>query len=172
MPDASPRTDPLAQVDPWTALRDGRMQLLAALDGLGTDDLDRRVAADGLNLRLGEAAALHAAWDRLHAAFFAGLVAGEVRTATEPDVASLALIETVEALAESIDAARRAMLEAAAGIDSERYEERVAAPWDSSIVDSVRGYLVAMAMRDGLLAEAIVEARGGEGGRHDREHGA
>jgi hypothetical protein len=159
MPDAEARFDPLVRIDPWTALRDGRMQLLAAIDRLAPEDLDRRIAIDGFDLRIAEAAALHVAWDRLHRTFFAGIVDGEVSTATEPEPAGLDALETVEAVAGDLDAARREMLEAAAGIAVERYEERIAAPWDGAVIESIRGYLVAMAMRDGMLAEAIVAAR-------------
>ncbi len=159
MSDALPPFDPLTRVDPWAALRDGRMQLLAALDRLREEELDLRVSADGLELRIAEAAALHAAWDRVHRAFFTGLVDGDVRASAEPSVADLEVALTAEALSVDLEDARREVLEAAAGIGGERYEERVASPWDGEVVDSIRGYLVALAMRDGILAEAIVEAR-------------
>lgn len=145
--------------DPWAALQDGRRQLLAALDAC-----DPRSGARMLAIRefagLGEGAGTlasmllaHAARDREHAAFFAAL--GPEDTAQPPAEADAVDATDWPAVRAEVDAARRAMLEAVAGLAAGRWEQPLLPPWAGAGEESLPSLLVVRAMCDGLLAEAI-----------------
>lgn len=159
--DANIEVDDLfARFDPWAALDDGRRQLVAALDTCGP-------RSGALALAIPEFAALgesagsvasmlvaHAARDRAHAVFFATLDADDA-VGRPIDVAAVDGADWVAVRAD-LDAARLAMLEAAAGLASEQWERTLAPPWDAEPGETVAGLLIVRAISDGLLANAIL----------------
>jgi hypothetical protein len=160
--------DPLASVDLWVALDDGRAQLLAAIDGLDAGAAGLRV--EGGAWRILDALSHIAAWDELHASFLRALAAGrrDFEVVASPEHAwaawnaeRIAEAEgaTLAAALERLHAARAEMLEALASLEAACYDERLLAPWGYE--DSVRGFMVAQAMHDGGHAEAIRAARAG-----------
>lgn len=147
------------RVDPWAALQDGRRQLLAALDACDSR-WGARILAIPEFASLGETTGplralllAHAARDRAHAAFFVALDSED--TAQAP--AEVAAVDATDwsAVRAEVEAARRAMLEAVAGLASERWEQRLLPPWEGADEESLPSLLVVRAMCDGILADAI-----------------
>lgn len=150
---------PFAGIDPWAALQDGRRQLTAALDACDPRSGARTLAIPEF-ANLGETAGTlnvlllaHAARDRAHATFFASLDAiGAVDRANadgEPDSGDWSAVR------EEVEAARVAMLEAAAGLASEHWERHLSPPWVEADGESLVSLLVIRAMCDGILADAV-----------------
>jgi hypothetical protein len=155
--------DLFARFDPWAALDDGRRQLVAALD-----TCDSRSGALALAIpqfaALGDSAGsvasmllAHAARDRAHAVFFAALDAGDAVDGPI-DVVAVDVADWL-AVRAAVDAARLAMLEAAAGLTSEQWERTLAPPWDVEPGETVAELLIVRAIADGLLADAILALR-------------
>lgn len=165
--------DLISRFDPWAALDDGRRQLIAALD-----TCDARSGALALAIpefaALGESAGsvatmllAHAERDRAHAVFFAALDRhDEANTPIEVPAIDVTDWHAVRA---DVDAARLAMLEAAAGLGSEQWERTLLPPWDSAPGETLAGLLTVRAIADGLLANAILalgdEPPGGQAAR-------
>ena len=152
-----------AHVDPWAVLQDGRRQLLAALDACDPRSGARTLAIPefaNLGETTGTLSALllaHAARDRTHAAFFTSLGASEggprsitVAVDIPEDIAG-----DWPAIRAEVEAARLAMLEATAGLASERWEQRLLPPRAGAAEESLPSLLVVRAMCDGILADAI-----------------
>ncbi|MEX2230105.1 MAG: maleylpyruvate isomerase N-terminal domain-containing protein [Dehalococcoidia bacterium] len=72
---ASDGVDALAGIDPWSALEDGRAQLLRALDGLTPADAARPLA-DAPGWSVADLLTHVSAWDELTARFLRALAAG------------------------------------------------------------------------------------------------
>lgn len=155
--------DLLSSFDPWAALQDGRTQLLAALDAC-----DARSGA--LTLAIPEFAALgessgtlsalllaHAVREREHASFFRSLAPSVGSDASAAPTPGLAAVDVTVWLAVrvEVDEAHDAMLEAAANLPAERWDEVLRPPWAGADPDSLAGLLVVRAMSDGILADAI-----------------
>jgi hypothetical protein len=166
--------DPLLAIDPWVALMDGRSQLLRAIDGLDAAGAARAAHADADAdpdaetdaWTVGDLLTHLAAWDELHTRLFRALAeGGTAGPALPPDTdratwnAARVAESRGDALAarvERLHAARAALIEAAAALEGERFDARVATPW--GVDDSPRAALVAQAMHDGMHAETIVAA--------------
>jgi len=159
--DANTEVDDLfARFDPWAALDDGRRQLVAALETCNP-------RSGALTLAIPEFAALgesagsvasmlvaHAARDRAHAVFFAAL---DTTDAVGAPIDSAAVdVADWGAVRADLDAARLAMLEAAAGLGSEQWERTLVPPWDAEPGETLAGLLIVRAIADGLLANAIL----------------
>lgn len=159
--------DPLASIDLWSALQDGRGQLLRAIDGLDDASAALAVHADG-DWSIADLLTHVAAWDELCADFFARVAGGERRfeVVAAPDdqwatwnatriaeARGAALAVRTERLHECHDQ----LLGAAAGIGEAVFDEHVEAPW--GVEDSVRAHLLTRAMHDGEHALTILEAR-------------
>ncbi|RJQ11873.1 MAG: hypothetical protein C4558_02870 [Dehalococcoidia bacterium] len=146
-------------IDPWTALQDGRRQLIDALDAC-----DPRLAMQMLTIpefanwgdSTGPLSALllaHAERDRAHAAFFASLNAGDTTRTSTPSTGVIA--GDWAAVRSEIDAARFAMLEAAANLSPECWERPLFPPWEGIVEEYLPSLLIVRAMCDGILAGAI-----------------
>lgn len=160
--DSSPGIDDLKffqSIDPWTALQDGRRQLIGALDAC-----DPRLAMRMLTIpefaNLGESTGplsalllAHAERDRAHAAFFASLNAGDTICTSTPDTDVIA--DDWAAVRSEIDAARFVMLEAAANLSPECWDRPLFPPWEGSVGEYLPSLLIVRAMCDGILAGAI-----------------
>ena len=150
---------PFDLVDPWAALQDGRRQLLAAIEAAGP-----RFAARTLTIPefadLGPATAsvldhlrAQALRDRAHAAFFASLQSGA--PPPTPDGTTPPLTREWRATVEEVEAARLAMLEAAAALSSTHWEHPLTPTWPDAVAEPLAAMLLVRAMCDGILAEAI-----------------
>lgn len=160
--DALPGIDDLSffqRIDPWTALQDGRRQLIEALDAA-----DPRWGARVLTIpefaNLGDATGslhflllAHAERDRAHASFFAALDSDGHAPATVPSIE--VAIDHWDAVRSEVVAARLAMLEAAAALAPEHWDRPLRPPWEDSGEDYLASLLILRAMCDGILATAI-----------------
>jgi len=163
--------DPLAGIDVWTALQDGRGQLLRAIDGLDDASAVLAVHEDG-DWSIADLLTHVAAWDELCADFFARVAGGErsFETVAAPDdqwatwnatrIAE-ARSASLEARTERLHQCHDMLLEAAVGIAESVFDEYVEAPW--GVEDSVRAHLLTRAMHDGEHAYTIREARARSG---------
>lgn len=155
---------PFAGIDPWAALHDGRRQLAAALDACDPRSRARTLAIPEF-ANLGETSGTlsamllaHAARDRAHAAFFASLDA--IGAADRPSSGNDPDSDDWSAVRAEVEAARRAMLEAAAGLAVEHWERRLSPPWVDAAEESLLSLLVVRAMCDSILADAVATLAG------------
>ncbi|MDA1004580.1 MAG: DinB family protein [Chloroflexi bacterium] len=162
-PDEGERDDPLLSVDPWTALQDGRAQLLRAIDAL-TAEAAVRALANAPGWSIADALTHLAAWDELTGRFLRALAAGArdlpVEAAPEDEWAAwnaaqiaAARDAPLAARVERLHDARAELFAAAAAIDLALFDEPFATPWGTR--DTVRAYLVGQAMHDGMHAESL-----------------
>ena len=158
--------DPLAMVDHVTALRDGRAQLLSALEGV--DDAAAEQVVHG-EWRVHDLLTHLAAWDEMVAAFLRDLASGarDFALTASPDddwsgwnAAQLLApaLDGFESRLERLHAARESLFEALWGLDDAALNESVLPPW--GIEDVVRGHLIAQALHDAQHADTIREALG------------
>ena len=158
--------DPLAMVDHQTALRDGRAQLLAALEGVDDAAAGRVVHGEW---RVHDLLTHIAAWDEMVAAFLRDLATGirdfELTAAPTDDWSAWNAGTLPEHTADGIDtrmermhAARDALFEALWALENAVLSESVMAPWGTE--DLVRGHLIAQALHDAQHADTIREALG------------
>lgn len=150
---------PLEGIDPWVALQDGRRQLTAVLDACDPRSGARPLAIPEF-VNLGETAGTlsamllaHAARDRAHAEFFASL--GTIDVSSPPDSRSEVDFEDWPAVRAEVEAARTAMLEAAAGVVAAHWRRSLSPPWAGAAGESLTSLLVFRAMCDGILADAV-----------------
>jgi hypothetical protein len=139
--------DPFARIDPFVALMDGRRQLAEAIASHPTDN-----TAPGTSIaqQVAETLAIVAAHDEalteVARAFaqgernFEGVTTPRDRTLVVSDMDAAMLIRT-------------ALFEAVAAI-ADALDETVSTPWGGS--DTWRMHLVALAMRDGAHAHALI----------------
>lgn len=155
---------PFAGIDPWAALHDGRRQLAAALDACDPRSGARTLAIPefaNLGETFGTLSVMllaHAARDRAHAAFFASL--DTIDAADRPSSGDDPDSEDWSAVRAEVEAARTAMLEAAAGLALEHWERRLSPPWVDAAGESLLSLLVVRAMCDSILAGAVATLAG------------
>lgn len=155
--------DPLALVDHVTALRDGRAQLLSALEGVDEAAAGQVVHGEW---RVHDLLTHIAAWDEMVAAFLSELASGtrdfELTAAPTDDwsawndqqlVAHAA--DSVEVRLARLDAAREVLFEAIWTLEDAVLRESVLPPW--GVEDLVRGHLIAQALHDAQHADTIRE---------------
>jgi hypothetical protein len=165
--------DPLLRVDPWTALADGRGQLMRVLDGLDETaaslPLDLPEDALGARWLVGDLLSHVAAWDELVTATLHAVAAGtpveEVSASPEAEWAAwnaerigAGRSRPLEARLERLDQSRRELLQAGSAIDADAFDVEVATGW--GVAETPRGMLVVQAMHDGMHAEMIAAAVG------------
>lgn len=168
-----PHDDPLLRVDPWTALADGRGQLMRALDGLDQTaaslPLDLPEDDRGARWLVGDLLSHLAAWDELVAATLRAITedAGAVEVSASPEAEWAAWnaeriaegrSRPLEARLERLEAARRELLQAGGAIAAEAFD--VIGPTAWGVDETPRGMLVVQAMHDGMHAEMIAAAIG------------
>ncbi len=165
--------DPLLRIDPWTALADGRGQLMRVLDDLDETGaslpLDLPEDARGARWLVGDLVTHLASWDELIASTLHAVAQGATgpEVTAQPDhewaawnahrVAEGRSTQLAERL-ERLDLARRELLRAGSVLDDEPFDMPVATAW--GVEESPRGMLIVQAMHDGMHAEAIAIALG------------
>jgi hypothetical protein len=170
---ADPNGDPLLRVDPWTALADGRGQLMRALDGLDQTGaslpLELPEDARGARWLVGDLLTHLAAWDELVAATLRAIAedTGPVEVTAAPEAEWAAWnadriaegrARPLEARLERLESARRELLQAGGAIAPDAFDMATATAW--GIDETPRGMLVVQAMHDGMHAEMIAAATG------------
>lgn len=169
--DGDRHDDPLLRVDPWTALADGRGQLMRALDGLdqttASFPLDLPRDARGARWLVGDLLTHLAAWDELVAATLRAIAedAGRIEVSAAPDAEWAAWnaervaegrSRPLDARLERLETARHGLLQAGSAISATAFDERAATAW--GVDETPRGMLVVQAMHDGMHAEMIAAA--------------
>lgn len=172
-PPQDPHEDPLLRVDPWTALADGRGQLMRALDGLDETaaslPLELPEDARGARWLAGDLLTHLAAWDELVAATLRAIAAnaGPVDVSAPPEAEWAAWnaervaegrAQPLEARLERLETARRELLQAGSAVKADAFDATAPTGW--GIDETPRGMLVVQAMHDGMHAEMIAAAVG------------
>lgn len=160
-------------MDPWTALADGRGQLMRALDGLDQTaaslPLELPADARGAHWLVGDLLTHLAAWDELVAATLRAIAedAGPVDASATPDEEWAAWnaervaegrARPLEARLERLEMARRELLQAGSAVEGDAFDAPAPTGW--GIDETPRGMLVVQAMHDGMHAEMIAAAIG------------
>ena len=165
--------DPLLRVDPWSALADGRDQLMRALEGLDETTAKRSLDfprdAHGAHWLVGDLMTHLASWDELIAETLRAVAEDGATIEVVADAAddwatwnadrvAARRASTLQARLERLDAARRELLQAAYAIDGAPFDTPVTTAW--GIRETPRVLLIVQAMHDGMHAAAIAEALG------------